>query len=200
MGEAAQPRPKHRMMQWHRGQVDDALSRWHRDTGPMIIQPLRQQMIPDVIALMQRGEPFITARTYSDYWLYANLFSSTCPVAVVDGHLVGSVIAFRSQDEPGEVYVQDVMTHPNFRKRGVTRGLIAHVRERAEAMNCRRIYLTSEPHNSAAHRAWSALGFVNVPGDRTVDGVSVITDFKGPGKTRAVYELTISAVSGTSAG
>ncbi|WP_405166524.1 GNAT family N-acetyltransferase [Nocardia sp. NBC_01499] len=166
----------------------------------MIIQPLRPQMITDVIALMQLGDPFITARTYSDYWLYATLFSSTCPVALVEGQVAGVVIAFRSQDDPSEMYVQDVMTHPGHRKRGITRGLLARVRERAVEMGCRRIYLTSEPHNSAAHQAWSALGFCNVPGDRTVDGVSVITDFKGPGKTRAVYELTIPAASEQSAG
>ncbi|WP_405181044.1 GNAT family N-acetyltransferase [Nocardia sp. NBC_01377] len=163
----------------------------------MTIEPLRQQMIPDVIALMELGEPFITARTYSDYWLYATLFSSTCPVALVDGEVVGTVIAFRSQDDPSEVYVQDVMTHPDHRRRGITRQLIARVQERARAMGCCRIYLTSEPHNKAAHRAWSALGFGNVSGDRIVDGVSVITDFKGPGKARAVYELTIARSPGT---
>ncbi|MEV0712739.1 GNAT family N-acetyltransferase [Nocardia aurea] len=170
---------------------------WHLETDQLTIEPLHQQMIPDVIALMELGEPFITARTYSDYWLYATLFSSTCPVAIIDGQVVGTVIAFRSQDDPSEVYVQDVMTHPDHRRRGITRRLMARVLERAREMGCGRIFLTSEPHNQAAHRAWVALGFGSVSGDRTVDGVPVITDFKGPGKTRAVYELTIARSPGT---
>ena len=159
----------------------------------MIVQPLRQQLIPEVIALMELGGPYITARTYSDYWLYATLFSSTCPVALVDDQLAGAVIGFRSQDDPDELYVQDVMTHPNYRHQGVTRTLLNELCGHAATMGCRRVYLTSEPGNHAAHGAWTALGFSNIPGDDTVDGVSVITDFKGPGKTRAVYELLLAS-------
>ncbi|MCP2297776.1 Acetyltransferase (GNAT) family protein [Nocardia amikacinitolerans] len=157
----------------------------------MIIEPLGQRAIPEVIALMELGMPYITARTYSDYWLYANLFSSTCPVAIVDGRIAGALVAFRSQDEPADVYAQDLMVHPDFRRRGVTRALMDHLRDTAEAMGCHRIYLTSMPGNHAAHRTWEALGFRNVPGDRTIDGVSVVSDFKGPGKARAVFELPL---------
>jgi hypothetical protein len=41
--------------------------------------------------------------------------------------------------------------------------------------------------NVAADSAWRSLGFPNIPGDDQVNGVSVITEFKGPGKSRAVY-------------
>ncbi|MFG1793981.1 GNAT family N-acetyltransferase [Nocardia sp. NPDC049149] len=157
----------------------------------MIVQPLNQKQIPDVIALMGLGEPYITPRTYSDYWLYATLFSSTCPLAVIDDELAGAVIGFRSQDDPDELYVQDVMTHPSYRRKGVVRELLNDVLSRAKAMDCRRVYLTSEPSNHVAHKTWTTLGFTNVPGDDIVDGVSVITDFKGPGKTRAVYEFRL---------
>ncbi|MBB5159291.1 GNAT family N-acetyltransferase [Saccharopolyspora phatthalungensis] len=69
--------------------------------------------------------------------------------------------------------------------------LLDVVRSRAVTWGCRRLYLTSEPDNTAAHSAWTNLGFTNVPGDHNVNGVSVITDFKGPDKSRAVYELII---------
>ncbi|PXX71508.1 ribosomal protein S18 acetylase RimI-like enzyme [Nocardia tenerifensis] len=157
----------------------------------MIIQPLRQQMIPELIALMQWGAPYITPRTHSDYWLYAHLFSSTCPVATLDGRLVGATTAFRSQDDPHEMYIQDVMVHPDHRRRGITKALLAHVRQCAADLGCRRLYLTSEPDNPAAHHTWSALGFRNLPGDNTIGDISIITDFKGPGRSRAVYELTL---------
>jgi hypothetical protein len=42
--------------------------------------------------------------------------------------------------------------------------------------------LTSEPDNHAARATWLSLGFTNVSGDHTVDGVSVISNDKGPGK------------------
>ncbi|WP_236567856.1 MULTISPECIES: GNAT family N-acetyltransferase [unclassified Nocardiopsis] len=158
----------------------------------MIITPLRPERIGDVLRLMELGDPYISARTLSDYWLYATLFSSTCPIAVEDDDTVaGAVIAFRSQDDPADIYVQDVMTHPQHRRRGITRALLESVRSQAETWGCQRLYLTSEPENEAAHTSWTALGFENVPGDHEVNGVSVISDFKGPGRSRAVYQLTL---------
>lgn len=157
----------------------------------MIVEPLRQDMIPSVIDLMDLGAPYIKARTSSDYWLYARLFSSSCPVAIEVSDVAGAVMAFRSQEDPGDVYVQDVMVHPQHRRRGVARALLDAVRAQAVAWRCTRLYLTSEPENTAAHEAWTSMGFVNVAGDQLVNGVHVVTDFKGPGKTRAVYELHI---------
>lgn len=155
----------------------------------MIVTTLSVDLIPQVQRLMELGSPYIRVRTDSDYWLYASLFSSTCPVALADSQVVGAIIAFRSQDNPDDVYAQDVMTHPEYRSRGVTRALMTHLRDRAKEWGCNRIYLTSEPDNLVARAAWEALGFRNVTGDYAIDGVSVIKDFKGPGKDRAVYQL-----------
>ncbi|WP_067470533.1 GNAT family N-acetyltransferase [Nocardia amamiensis] len=159
----------------------------------MIVTPLQPEQISEVRELMGLGEPFISARTLSDYWLYAKLFSSTCPIAIgEDSTITGAVIAFRSQNDPADVYVQDVMTHPRHRQRGIAGALLRSVRSQAEKWDCERLYLTSEPDNYAAHASWAALGFVNVPGDHEINGISVVTDFKGPGRSRAVYELSLT--------
>lgn len=158
----------------------------------MIITPLQPEHIGEVRQLMQLGEPYISARTLSDYWLYATLFSTTCPVAVDDeGNIAGAAIAFRSQDNPADVYVQDVMVHPHYRRRNIARTLLGAVRSRAAGWGCTRLYLTSEPENHAAHSSWIALGFENLEGDREIDGISVTADFKGPGRDRAVYALSL---------
>ncbi|WP_156365031.1 GNAT family N-acetyltransferase [Sciscionella sediminilitoris] len=141
---------------------------------------------------MGLGEPYIRPRTASDYWLYANLFSGTCPVADDGGELVGAIIAFRSQDQPADLYLQDVMTHPSHRRRGITTALLRSVRTAGEQLGCQRLYLTSEPDNVAAHRTWTTSGFINVPGDHSVNDIQVISDYKGPGKHRAVYELRLA--------
>jgi GNAT superfamily N-acetyltransferase len=156
------------------------------------VRPLSQDLIPQVIELLKLGAPYIHPRTHSDYWLYATLFSSTCPIALDGDTTTGIVIAFRSQDNPHDVYIQDVMTHPNHRKQGIAYQLIHTVRTRATQWGCTRLYLTSEPENTAAHATWNALGFTNIPGDHTINGISVITDFKGPGRSRAVDELLLS--------
>ncbi|MGO4617003.1 hypothetical protein AB4305_20270 [Nocardia sp. 2YAB30] len=66
------------------------------------------------------------------------------------------------------------------------------MRSQAEEWGCERLYLTSEPENQAAHTSWTALGFDNVPGDREINGISIITDFKAPGRSRSVYELPLT--------
>jgi GNAT superfamily N-acetyltransferase len=158
----------------------------------MKISPLNQHDIPEVMELMGLGAPYIRPRTSSDYWLYAALFSTTCPIARHDGQLVGAIMAFRSQDNPDDVYVQDVITHPTHRRTGITTELLATVRERSQALGARRLYLTSEPENTPAHITWTQRGVTNIPGDQTINNLSVISDYKGPGKHRAIYELLLS--------
>lgn len=158
----------------------------------MKIVPLSQDLIPQVRTLMETGDPYIRVRTNSDYWLYATLFSTTCPVATIDGTAIAAVIAFRSQDDPGDVYIQDVITHPDHRGHGLATALVDAVKDWAHARGCARLYLTSEPDNTAAHTTWTKLGFINVPGTYTTDGIHVTADFKGPGKDRAVYELRLT--------
>lgn len=160
--------------------------------APVRIRSLHQDDIPAILDLMELGAPYVRARTASDYWLYANLFSTTCPVADDDGRLVGAVIAFRSQDRPEDLYVQDVITHLDHRRRGISTALLRAVQDAGRQFGCRRFYLTSEPQNIAAHGTWVRLGFVNVPGDHIVNGAEVISDYKGPGKHRAVYELRLN--------
>lgn len=157
----------------------------------MIITPLGQPHILAVERLISLGAPYVRLRTSSDYWLYAELFSSTCPIAIHNDQVVGVVVAFRSQDNPANVYIQDVMTHPEQRQRGIARALLGTVRQQAATWRCERLYLTSESGNTASHATWLSLGFTNIPGDRAENGVSVIDNYKGPGKHRAVYELNI---------
>lgn len=159
----------------------------------MIVTALRPEHISEIQRLMELGEPYIHARSLSDYWLYAALFSSTCPIAVGEGNsITGAVIAFRSQDAPADVYVQDVMIRPRHRRCGIARALLDSVRSQAEEWDCERIYLTSEPDNQAAHATWTALGFANAQSDYEIDGIWVTADFKGPDRSRAVYEMSLS--------
>jgi ribosomal protein S18 acetylase RimI-like enzyme len=158
----------------------------------MAIVPMSVAVIDDVERLMALAAPYVRARSASDYWLYATLFSSTCPVAIDDGVLVGAVVAMRSQDNPNDVYVQDVAVHPDHRRRGIATELLGVVIARARRWGARRLYLTSEPDNTAAEATWRRLGFINLPGDTTIGDVQVISDYKGPGKHRAVYQLDLS--------
>ncbi|MFI9538067.1 GNAT family N-acetyltransferase [Nocardia fusca] len=41
-------------------------------------------------------------------------------------------MAFRGQDDPGEMYIQDNVTHPDHRRHGITRALIETVAHRGK--------------------------------------------------------------------
>ncbi|WP_017975659.1 GNAT family N-acetyltransferase [Actinopolyspora halophila] len=157
----------------------------------MKIRPIHQDDIPAILELMELGAPYVRARSSSDYWLYANLFSTTCLVADDNGQLLGAIIAFCSQDHPENLYIQDVITDPDHRRQGISTALLQAVRDAGRRFGCQRLYLTSEPDNSAAHGTWTNMGFINVPGDHIVNGVEIISDYKGAGKHRAVYELRL---------
>lgn len=157
----------------------------------MSITPLQHHDIPQLMRLMELGAPYVRPRTSSDYWLYAALFSTTCPIAHRNNHLIGAIIAFRSQDQPNDVYLQDVITHPQHRRTGITTALLDTLIDSSTALGAHRLYLTSEPDNTVAHTTWTRLGFRNIPGDHTINGISTVTDYKGPGKHRAVYERQV---------
>jgi GNAT superfamily N-acetyltransferase len=163
--------------------------------GRMEVRELSLDLISQVQELMDYGFPFIRKRTDSDYWLYSQLFASSCPVAMINDEVAGAIIAFRSQTNADDVYIQDVITHPKYRKQGVSKVLLTHLQKQAVEWGCARIYLTSEPNNTIAHRVWLSLGFTNLLGDIEIEGISVFTDFKGPGKDRAVYQLALSIES-----
>ncbi|MDN3243022.1 GNAT family N-acetyltransferase [Glycomyces tritici] len=161
----------------------------------MRIAALVANLTEPVRDLMTTGAPWVRPRDPSDYWLAAELFADTCPVAIADdGTVTGAAIGFRSQTRPADVYVQDVIVHPAHRRQGIAAALISHLRTVASAAGATRIYLTSEPANTAAHAAWLALGFTNRHGDYRdpQTGVEVIANSKGPGKDRAVYDLDIA--------
>jgi ribosomal protein S18 acetylase RimI-like enzyme len=157
----------------------------------MQLVQLRGEHIPALMRLMEQGAPFIRVRSESDYWLYSELFADSCPVMIKDGQVIGAALAFHSQTNSTDTYIQDVMVHPASRRKGVASDLVTHLAVSARAADRTLIYLTSEPGNTAAHETWTRLGFKNRPGNRQDGGVDIIEDFKGPGKDRAVYDLKL---------
>jgi GNAT superfamily N-acetyltransferase len=152
------------------------------------VVPMRAVPVSRIIEIAHDGTPFVRPRGESDYWLYGRLFSSTCAAAIHGDVAVGFIVAFRSQDEPDNVYIQDVAVLNGLRGRGHGRSLVEHVAATSRSWGVRRLWLTSEAENKDAHRAWLSMGFVNSRADYQVDGVWVTTGLKGPGRDRAVYE------------
>jgi ribosomal protein S18 acetylase RimI-like enzyme len=111
---------------------------------------------------------------------------------MLDDRPIGFIAAFRNQDNPKELYIQDLVVHPKARRQGIATALLEAVLSSAKALGCERAWLTSELENDAAHRTWRQNGFVNPPADRKVGDFWVTNDLKGPGRHRVIYERSIS--------
>lgn len=153
----------------------------------ILIRPLKDLPLSRIKSFMREGEPFIRVRDAGDYWLFAELFSSSSFVAFVGDDPVGIVIAMQSQDDPSSLYIQDVAVHRNHRQCGIARRLLGAVENEARRRGCRRVWLTTKPGNMAT-RVWPRLGFTDVAGDDEADGLQIHRDLKGPGKDRVVFE------------
>lgn len=157
-----------------------------------ILVPLTDAPVSRLIDIAEECVPFVRPRTESDYWLYGRLFSGTCRAVVDEGIVAGFVVAFRGQDDPFEIYIQDVAVSSASRRRGHARRLVEDVVRTGRRLGTTRVWLTSEPENAVARATWTAMGFANPPADRLTDGVWVTDNLKGPGKDRAVFEIRLS--------
>ena len=157
-------------------------------------EPITEGDAEQLLNLFESAGPFVSARTLSDYWLYARLFSSTC-LCIRDEHgrPIAAVVAFCDQS-PGrnEIYVQDVAVSSTHRKQGLGHELLDALHRRARQWGTERIWLTSEAENTAAMKLWHKLGYTNAPADYQQDGLWISRDLKGPGRDRAVFELRLS--------
>jgi GNAT superfamily N-acetyltransferase len=84
-------------------------------------------------------------------------------VAEMDGQVVGvcQLIVFRHLQTRGGLCaeVESVHVHPDYRRRGVGRVLMAAALERARLLGCYRLQLTSNLARPEAHRFYEKLGF-----------------------------------------
>ena len=81
-------------------------------------------------------------------------------VAEEAGRLLGLAhfIRHRSTSQPGLVcYLQDLFTDPKVRGKGVGKGLIEAVYDRAKALGCRRVYWQTHETNATARRLYDGV-------------------------------------------
>jgi GNAT superfamily N-acetyltransferase len=84
-------------------------------------------------------------------------------VAEADGEVVGvsQLIVFRHLQSKGGLCaeIESVHVHPDWRGRGIGRLLMGATIDRARALGCYRVQLTSNTARPDAHRFYGALGF-----------------------------------------
>jgi GNAT superfamily N-acetyltransferase len=133
------------------------------------IRPATEDDIPRILELFVHGSlrPGKEDPTDLDPYRAALADISRGPggvlVAEVEGQVVGvcQLIVFRHLQTRGGLCaeVESVHVHPDHRRHGVGRVLMAAALERARSLGCYRLQLTSNVARPEAHRFYEALGF-----------------------------------------
>lgn len=144
--------------------------------------------IPQIAEVMAYGRPWLPEG--SDYWFFRQFHGKTSFAASIDEMLVGAIIACVDTDHPPRLYIDQVAVHASFRGKGVVQGLFQAAEARGRELGCAIAWLSTDPRNPAV-RVWPRLGYENCPGDCTDGGLTIQTNFKGPGKNRALFQKAL---------
>ena len=119
--------------------------------------------------------------------LFLQHFASTSWVAEIGGELAGFVIGFHSADHPDETYIHFTGVDPSRRGEGVARSLYERVFAQARDAGRTTARAITSPGNRGSIAFHTSVGFTVVAGDKRVDGVSVHSDYDGPGEDRVCF-------------
>ena len=82
--------------------------------------------------------------------------ASRCWVAEIDGKVVGIIVAWLIVDE---VHVATIATHPDFRRRGVAKKLLAHTLQHLKEEGAQSSFLEVRASNVAAQEMYRKFGY-----------------------------------------
>ncbi|WP_349407432.1 GNAT family N-acetyltransferase [Pseudalkalibacillus sp. SCS-8] len=119
-------------------------------------------------------------------------FQDTSFIVEEDDHIVGFLIGFRSQTREDEAYIHLIGVHPDFRKLGLGRKLYHTFFAKVQEMNINKVYAITSPINEHSILFHRQMGFLIIPGDEEVNGVSVQTNYDGQGNDRVLFVKDLS--------
>ncbi|PTM57516.1 GNAT family N-acetyltransferase [Desmospora activa] len=103
------------------------------------------------------------------------------------GEIAAFLVGFFSPSVPEEAYIHFVGVHPEYRKQGLGRRLYRRFFEKARQHERRTIRCVTSPVNRTSIVYHRQMGFQIVEGDCQQDGISIHTDYDGPGNDRVLF-------------
>lgn len=110
-----------------------------------------------------------------------------------DHRPLGLLLGFRSADRPDEAVIHLLAVDPEFRRRGIGRGLAERFASQLGAAGATRLVATCRPDDRIALAFFGALGFAPDagPGSTRLYGVPAYEDWDGAGEDRVLLERAI---------
>ncbi|TWF74412.1 L-amino acid N-acyltransferase YncA [Pseudonocardia hierapolitana] len=157
---------------------------------------VRQARVEDHRAIVERVQSWwADSRTPTQAWelslllpkLFLQHFARTSLVVEDDSGIRAFLVGFHSADAADEAYIHFVGVDPQLRGTGTARSLYTTFFAQAAKEGRRTVRAITSPTNTGSIAFHRAMGFTVEPGDREVDGVSVHSDYDGPGQHRVCF-------------
>lgn len=128
-------------------------------------RPLRRQDMADVIDLLRSMSPYApSSELYDGIWLdFCRQENVISIVVEAEGLSVGyGVVIIEQKIRGGKVgHIEDIVTHPEHRGRGLGRELVEVLTKRAFDLGCYKVALHCQPHNVPFYEKCGFLGSGN---------------------------------------
>lgn len=118
--------------------------------------------------------------------LFFDHFTNTSLVVEKEGEIVGFLIGFLSQSYSNEAYIHFIGVHPDYRRHNIGKKLYNEFFNKVKQNGCKIVRCVTSPVNKVSI-AYHTKGFVIEKGDKTINGVSVNTDYDGPNQDRVLF-------------
>lgn len=122
------------------------------------------------------------------YHMLTTHFRSTCFIVEERGEMIGFLLGFRSQTDPGQAFIHLIQMAPERRGYGIGRKLFKHFEAAVKDMGCTQVCTMVRPENKNIGY-YPKLGFEAVKGDNTIEvnGYPAVRDYNGPGKHMVLW-------------
>ncbi|WP_254434102.1 GNAT family N-acetyltransferase [Halobacillus sp. Marseille-Q1614] len=124
--------------------------------------------------------------------LFFDHFNNTSFIVEEDNKAVGFLIGFLSQSNKEEAYIHFVGVHPEYRKHYIGKQLYHEFYRAVKRENRSIVRAVTSPVNKTSIAYHTKMGFEIKEGDKEVEGVSVYSDYDGPGKDRILFMKNIT--------
>lgn len=105
----------------------------------------------------------------------------------IKGEIVGFLIVFLSQTHSNEAYIHFVGVHPEYRKHNIGKKLYNKFFYEVKQNGRKIIRCVTSPVNKVSIDYHTKIGFEIEKGDKTIDGVSVNSNYGGPNQDRVLF-------------
>jgi len=118
-------------------------------------------------------------------------FRPTSFIVEEQEEIQGFLVGFRSQTTPTQAYIHFVGTHPQHRGKGIGRRLYLHFFEVVREFGCIEVFSITSPVNKGSIAFHLQMGFEIMPGDTTIDGIPVTSNYDGRDGARVLFRYQI---------